>query len=71
MVLLETIDPAIIERMTGAGFSCCRYDPLTRTLEAAPPGAGARRNTLFVRNLPATAARLTGAEPVEVLGQRI
>jgi FkbM family methyltransferase len=40
-------DAQLFAKMAGFGFTPCEYDPFTRTLSAANPGAS---NTIFVRN---------------------
>jgi hypothetical protein len=56
--------------MAGHGFVACAYDPLRRSLTRLPGRNPASDNTLFVREDPAVAERLSTAALVTVHGTR-
>lgn len=70
VVTLETVTPEMEGLLASCGFARCYYDPFTRTLQDTP-GEAPTANTVFVRNRPMVAARLTTAPAVNVLGRDI
>lgn len=61
-VLVETVTPAARAILAEAGFAHRWYDPFRRSVCAEPLGKPA--NQLWIRNVPAVAARLRAAPPV-------
>ena len=58
----------ILETMAGFGFTACRYEPFTRSLERLEGGKSESGNTLFVRDLELAHRRIREAPPVTVDG---
>lgn len=60
---------ALEDLLAGRGFEPCGYDPLSRSLLAAPlPGAG---NTIYLRDREAVATRLREAPRFRILGRDV
>jgi FkbM family methyltransferase len=61
----------IVEAMAGHGFQPFGYAPAERQLVAGAQAARATDNTIFVRDAETVRARLAGAAPFAVNGQRV
>ena len=60
----------VVATMFGHGFTACSYDPFTRSLARLSGRDPASDNTLFVRDVPLVAERLTTAEKITVHGRQ-
>ncbi len=67
---IETVTPSLAQTLAAHGFERAFYDPFCRRL-AREPGRYAAANALYLRDWAFVERRLAGAEPIEVLGQRI
>lgn len=67
----EGTEPAVVERLLGAGFVRRWYDPRQRSLSSAPVPDLPASNALFVRDEPGVILRLRTAPTRRVLGVRL